>query len=538
MCRQVPLGEEALVAWRVTERSGVTGSVPSVLHPGAADDAATGAVGEREDSQDLADLHLDTVIAALTEGREGYALPPLFRARLRDPDAVAYRHEVFRDLRDRSLRDDLERFSAALRRHRDGARRAEAIRHPLQRHRLHLDGATGYVGAAIELDEALTRATLRSRALRAVALSLRAYVSGAGFTALRDEARELQGRLAQVRYALHVLEDRVHVSRTGERRDYGADVERSLRRLGRGVQERRPHVAEARVELAPTEAAVLELVAQLHPEVFAAVEVFSARHARYVDESLLRFERELQFYLATLDATDRLEQRGLPCSLPELVAPGTGMVARDVFDLALALTREEGAPEIVPNDLELRPHERVLVVTGANQGGKTTFARAIGQLHHLAALGLPVPARHARLPLVDAVLTHFEGEEDLRTLQGKLHEELGRVRDLLGRATAQSIAIMNESFSSTSGDDALALGRATLERLLELGACTVYVTFVDELASFDGRVASMVAAVDPEDPATRTFKLLRQRADGRAHAVAIARAYGLTYEQLRGRLTS
>jgi DNA mismatch repair ATPase MutS len=182
--------------------------------------------------------------------------------------------------------------------------------------------------------------------------------------------------------------------------------------------------------------------------------------------------------------------------------------------------------------VSLSGRERILAVTGPNNGGKTTLARTIGQLHHLARLGCPVPGRDVRLFACDQIFTRFERREDMTTLEGKLQDELNGMRDALESATADSLFVLNEMFNSTTVEDALFLSRRVLEQISELDAFCVCVTFLDELASLDEKTVSMVAGVDPTDPAVRTYRLVRRPADGRAYARALAEKHGLTYAQL------
>ncbi len=495
--------------------------------------------GAAADPSVLADLRLDQVIEAVAGQREERKLiAGLLRRRVGDSGILEYRHEVFGDLEDPVLFEAATTFAGRMAQVRAHLGQVAGMRYARQREGWFLDAAAIYRDAVRSLGSVLESRPLASRGLLAFRDYLAAYLASAGFARLASDTADRKTDLAKVRYLVRVKGLRVEVSRYDGEPDYSAEIEQTFERFRQGAVKDYRVAYRVWPGMNHVGAQILDLVARLFPGEFAALAEYCREHDGFLDAAVGRFDRELQFYLAYLDYIRPLRAAGLSFCLPEISADSKQVMARDTFDLALAARLAARGAPVVPNDVELRDRERVIVVSGPNQGGKTTFARTFGQLHHLAATGCPVPGRTARLYLADQIFTHFEREEDLATLTGKLEDDLLRTQQVLQAATPRSIVIMNEIFTSTTVSDAVFLGRKVLEKVVDLDLLCVYVTFIDELASFAGTVVSMAATVDPDDPSRRTFKVVRKPADGLAYALAIAAKHRVTYNELRKRISS
>ncbi|MFF5259833.1 hypothetical protein ACFY4C_12870 [Actinomadura viridis] len=487
------------------------------------------------------DLNLDQVVRAVTREHAGFGLETFFHLPLRDPELIGFRQAIFRELEDPARYEVAERFTTGMARTRRRLEIMGRTKHPPQAHRWFLEAVLEYEATVLGLAEGLEPAT--APGLRGLREDLSEHVAAASFTGPGEEARRLRDRLGQVAYDLFLRGDTITVAAhdPGARFDFADQVLAAFDRFrpdrpSGGREDPATARRAAGMNLDQVEAGVLDLVVELHPGVFGELAAFCEVHRDLLDEGIVRIDRELRFYLGYLEFLAPLREAGLPFCHPEVSATEKGLLARDLFDLALADKLVAGGGRVVGNDIDLGEGERILLLSGPNQGGKTTLSRAFGQLHHLAALGCPVPARRARLFLPDRILTHYERAENPAGLASKLEEELLRMRAILDHATPDSLIVLNEIFTSTTSEDALALSRAVLAALSRLDAPCLWVSFLDELSRLSPGTVSMVSTVLDDGGHTRTYKIERRVPDGRAYAMALAGRHGLTYDRLTSRL--
>lgn len=486
----------------------------------------------------FADLNCDQIVDAITAGREDYNLKPFFYVCLQSVDAITYRQGVMHDLEHVPLLRRINAFARKMREVRAYLHRFHTDYYKEQKEAWFLDAVKIYCDAISTLAQVLSNTRLESRGFSAFREFLTAYSSSTYFTALQHETDSLKDGLSAIRYCVLIKGGSFTVRSYESEVDYSVAVDETFKKFSQGAAIDYRMTISASDDMNHVEGMILEFVARLHPAVFSALSDYCARNETFLDQTIASFDREIQFYIAYLDYAAALKSAGLHFCYPGISEKNKDVFDYEGFDAALAHKLVKQRSAVVCNDFHLSGKERLLVISGPNQGGKTTFARAFGQLHYLASIGCPVPGREAKLFLFENLFTHFEREERIDSLRGKLEDDLLRIRDILARATSRSIIILNEIFTSTTPHDEIFLSIKVIEKLIELDLLCVWVTFVEELASFGPQTVSMVSTVVPEDPALRTFKIVRRPADGLAYAMAIAQKYRLTYDCIKDRIKS
>lgn len=372
---------------------------------------ATGqaSAADRGDRAFVCDLHLDQVVRAIAGDREERdLLTAVLYRQVHDAGTLYYRHEVFRDLQDPALLERATHFAGQMRQVRAHLGQLDKMQSRYQREGWYLDAAAIYCDAVRSLAGELACRQITSRGLRAFRDYLAAYAASGQFTGLACDTAERRDDLARVTYLVRVRGLRVDVSRYDGEADYSAEVEKVFERFKQGAVQDYRLTCRLWPGMNHVGAQILDRVARLFSGEFSALDDYCRRHAGFLDTGVRQFERELQFYLAYLDYIEPLRSAGLSFCFPELTGDSKDIFADQTFDLALASKLVASGTAVVSNEFRLSGPERVFVVSGPNQGGKTTFARTFGQLHHLASVGCPIPGSAARLFLFDEIFTHFE----------------------------------------------------------------------------------------------------------------------------------
>lgn len=269
--------------------------------------------------------------------------------------------------------------------------------------------------------------------------------------------------------------------------------------------------------------------------------------ADYVMENtdfLLKLLPEIEFVSRAAELLKRLEaHEGCNIVYPE-ICPMEDKIfeSREIYNprVALAIT-----DEIVTNDFLFDDNARIFVLTGPNRGGKSVITVAVGATQAMCQLGLPVPAKEARISPVDGIFTHFPEGADDTIDKGRLGEECARLKEIFDGVSENSMILLDESLSSTGAYEASFIASEILAAFAVMRTRGIFSTHLHELAASipeinarseeRGGIAidTLVAGIEEGQ---RSFKIYRMKPDGKSYARDIADKYGLSFENLMERI--
>ena len=233
-----------------------------------------------------------------------------------------------------------------------------------------------------------------------------------------------------------------------------------------------------------------------------------AQSAEHIVTFFSMLSAELGFYLGAVALHERLTKQGIPVCFPTPAPAGSERhTCTGLRDISLALT--SGA-QVTGNDLQ-GDGKTLCIITGANQGGKSTFLRAIGLAQLMMQSGMFVTSEAFTASLCRNVFTHFTREEDVTMKSGKFDEELRRMSTIIDSFTPDSMILFNESFAATNEREGSEIAGQIVCSLLETNVKVFFVTHLYEFANAFNQESipkSIFLRAERQADGKRTFKLL------------------------------
>lgn len=253
---------------------------------------------------------------------------------------------------------------------------------------------------------------------------------------------------------------------------------------------------------------------------------------------LIKLMPEIEFVVKGVDLIRALEKNNSLCFPTILPMTEKVFSVKGVYNPVVALKVED---KMVENDFQFDNDGMFYILSGPNRGGKSVITCAVGLTFALCQLGLCVPCVSAEISPVDGIFTHFPtGAEDTID-KGRLGEECARLDEIFDHVTENSLVLLDESLSSTGSYEASYIASEVLSGISMVKCRGIFSTHLHELSSMiddinercqkngGARIDTLVAGMDDGQ---RSFKIRRQKPDGKSYAKDIADKYGISYERI------
>lgn len=259
---------------------------------------------------------------------------------------------------------------------------------------------------------------------------------------------------------------------------------------------------------------------------------------------------QLDFYLGAIEMIDLCESAGFKMCRPEITDGPTeikGLFDPIYFREARShnmRAKEKDKKPVVLNDISFGEDADFYLLTGANNGGKTTFVRAVGICFAMAQAGLYVPAESCRIRPADYIYTHFPKEEQTGINTSRFTSEIKQFKKISETVTPDSLLFMNESIQSTTPTECVDIAYEMLRIFTKIGVRGIFATHLPELADripelnasgAPSKVESLIVLTD-EQTGERKYKVVRGSPSHNSYARSILGEFGISYEEIAARL--
>lgn len=270
-------------------------------------------------------------------------------------------------------------------------------------------------------------------------------------------------------------------------------------------------------------------------------------------EDILTFESQMSFYIGAKRIIDAVRARGLDMCRPKyLKMEERRLNAKGVFDLSFYTQMVSSDPmgslkdKIITNDCTMDDNGRFFVLTGANNGGKTTYTRAIGIIQVMAQAGIYVPCSSCEISPVDFIYTHFPKEEEVGLNTSRFTQECKQFKVTVDNATRYSMLLLNESIQSTTPTECVFIATELTKIFRCIGVRGVYATHLLELAKNldklnaevegDTKLVSIVTTVDTTSDNKRLYRIVKSAPQEFGYAQTIYKKFGVSFEEVQKRM--
>jgi len=484
------------------------------------------------------DLQLDYILELLNNMAHGYSIDSHFFTLPCDKEIIAYRQEVYTDIITFSLDKDIQNFCRKLKKAREAADLSEQSHENMQSYSYHLESAIHYWDGLCSLQQYLSNIALSSSGFNLFKEYLDKQIQKNRDNGFEEAMRRAQSFFEKIRFQIVIEPEKISLTEEDEETvDYLKELKNILSSYSQDeTGEFLPEFFPNALERSNIEETLILLLSKNNPEIFDEIQKFAKKYKGFMDEKILKFEEEIQCYFAFYELQKKTERFGYFLHMPEIVE-GTSFNGQGLYDISLVWKNASRSYEIISNDFTYTHFPAFFVVTGPNQGGKTTFARSMGQAVYFALMGFPVNASQFQIPFFDGLATHFEAEEQMQSNSGKLKEEIERLTPMMQQEKTNQFVILNELFTTATTYDAEIMGKKVMKHFLKANCCGIYVTHIQELAEESDSIISLVAQIEDEKNHRRTYRMLPMKAQGYGYSDSLVEEFQLSYDDIVRRLS-